>query len=70
MQRAGVARRVAVAVGAGDGGLELLQRAALGLRVPGADRLRRPSWWGALALNGLGGVLHVVALAYGPLSLV
>ncbi|WP_107093076.1 DMT family transporter [Streptomyces sp. MMG1121] len=32
--------------------------------------LRRPSWWGALALNGLGGVLHVVALAYGPLSLV
>ncbi|QHA08371.1 hypothetical protein GQF42_38490 [Streptomyces broussonetiae] len=32
--------------------------------------LRRPSWWGALALNGLGGVLHVVALACGPLSLV
>ncbi|MEU6086410.1 DMT family transporter [Streptomyces sp. NPDC047085] len=32
--------------------------------------LRRPSWWAALALNGLGGVLHVVALAYGPLSLV
>ncbi|MGW2418751.1 DMT family transporter [Streptomyces sp. NPDC001709] len=32
--------------------------------------LRRPSWWGALALNGVGGLLHVVALAYGPLSLV
>ncbi|QZZ31493.1 DMT family transporter [Streptomyces sp. ST1015] len=32
--------------------------------------LRRPAWWGAVALNGLGGVLHVVALAYGPLSLV
>ncbi|WP_329535310.1 DMT family transporter [Streptomyces sp. NBC_01450] len=32
--------------------------------------LRRPSWWAAVALNGLGGVLHVVALAYGPLSLV
>ncbi|WP_225826568.1 DMT family transporter [Streptomyces naphthomycinicus] len=32
--------------------------------------LRRPGWWGALALNGLGGVLHVVALACGPLSLV
>ncbi|WP_067128238.1 DMT family transporter [Streptomyces yokosukanensis] len=32
--------------------------------------VRRPSWWGALALNALGGVLHVVALAYGPLSLV
>ncbi|MGW2047461.1 DMT family transporter [Streptomyces sp. NPDC001858] len=32
--------------------------------------LHRASWWGAVALNGLGGVLHVVALAYGPLSLV
>ncbi|MFJ2606485.1 DMT family transporter [Streptomyces sp. NPDC087425] len=32
--------------------------------------LRRPIWWAAVALNGLGGLLHVVALAYGPLSLV
>ncbi|MFD4262921.1 DMT family transporter [Streptomyces sp. NPDC058534] len=32
--------------------------------------LRRPGWWAAVALNGLGGVLHVVALALGPLSLV
>jgi len=32
--------------------------------------LRRPSWWAAVALNGSGGLLHVVALAYGPLSLV
>ncbi|MEV5440573.1 DMT family transporter, partial [Streptomyces sp. NPDC052682] len=32
--------------------------------------LRRPSWWLSLALNGLGGLLHVVALAYGPLSVV
>ncbi|MFJ8791829.1 DMT family transporter [Streptomyces sp. NPDC102462] len=32
--------------------------------------LRRPSWWAAMALNGLGGLLHVVALAFGPLSLV
>lgn len=32
--------------------------------------LRRASWWGAMGLNGLGGLLHVVALAYGPLSLV
>ncbi|MEU7416464.1 DMT family transporter [Streptomyces antibioticus] len=32
--------------------------------------LRRASWWAAVALNGLGGLLHVVALAYGPLSLV
>lgn len=32
--------------------------------------LRRPGWWAAVALNGLGGLLHVIALAYGPLSLV
>ncbi|MFF0221286.1 DMT family transporter [Streptomyces sp. NPDC004629] len=32
--------------------------------------LGRPIWWAAMALNGLGGLLHVVALAYGPLSLV
>lgn len=32
--------------------------------------LRRPGWWAAVAMNGLGGLLHVVALAYGPLSLV
>ncbi|MEV5610667.1 DMT family transporter [Streptomyces sp. NPDC052225] len=32
--------------------------------------LRRPAWWGAGALNGTGALLHVVALAYGPLSLV
>lgn len=32
--------------------------------------VRRPGWWAALALNGLGGLLHVIALAYGPLSLV
>ncbi|WP_217166958.1 DMT family transporter [Streptomyces sp. AC512_CC834] len=39
---------------------------------PGAQYapLRRPGWWGAVALNGLGGLLHVVALALGPLSLV
>lgn len=32
--------------------------------------MRRPVWWAAVALNGFGGVLHVVALAYGPLSVV
>ncbi|MCQ4203234.1 DMT family transporter [Streptomyces coelicoflavus] len=32
--------------------------------------LRRPGWWAAVGLNGLGGLLHVVALALGPLSLV
>ncbi|MGW1405445.1 DMT family transporter [Streptomyces sp. NPDC002403] len=32
--------------------------------------LRNRAWWAAVALNGGGAVLHVVALAYGPLSLV
>ncbi|MFI0187570.1 DMT family transporter [Streptomyces sp. NPDC017082] len=36
----------------------------------GGVPVRRPGWWGALGLNGLGGLLHVVALACGPLSLV
>ncbi|WP_175420742.1 DMT family transporter [Streptomyces griseus] len=32
--------------------------------------LRTTVWWVAVALNGVGALLHVVALAYGPLSLV
>ncbi|MFD6417698.1 DMT family transporter [Streptomyces sp. NPDC060194] len=32
--------------------------------------LRSPLWWVSVALNGLGAVLHVGALAFGPLSLV
>ncbi|WP_299531954.1 DMT family transporter [uncultured Streptomyces sp.] len=32
--------------------------------------LRNAAWWAAVALNGVGALLHVVALAYGPLSLV
>ncbi|MER7349740.1 DMT family transporter [Streptomyces aurantiacus] len=32
--------------------------------------LRSGAWWIAVVLNGLGGLLHVVALAFGPLSLV
>ncbi|MFB6783130.1 DMT family transporter [Streptomyces sp. NPDC056352] len=32
--------------------------------------LRDRVWWVAVALNGVGAVLHVLALAYGPLSLV
>ncbi|MEV0224104.1 DMT family transporter [Streptomyces sp. NPDC050704] len=32
--------------------------------------MRQVAWWIAVGLNGLGGLLHVVALAYGPLSLV
>ncbi|MFD4138489.1 DMT family transporter [Streptomyces sp. NPDC058572] len=32
--------------------------------------LHQGGWWVAVALNGIGAVLHVVALAYGPLSVV
>ncbi|MGW0562208.1 DMT family transporter [Streptomyces sp. NPDC003016] len=32
--------------------------------------LRHGGWWAAVVLNGLGALLHVGALAYGPLSLV
>ncbi|GHJ42101.1 DMT family transporter [Streptomyces sp. TS71-3] len=32
--------------------------------------MHRPVWWAAVGLNGLGAVLHVAALAFGPLSLV
>ena len=32
--------------------------------------LGSPFWWVAIGLNGAGGVLHVVALPYGPLMLV
>ncbi|MFF8032111.1 MULTISPECIES: DMT family transporter [unclassified Streptomyces] len=53
------------------GGAIVQERVAVS--SPGAQQyapLRRPAWWAAVALNGLGGLLHVVALAYGPLSLV
>ncbi|MFJ8588286.1 DMT family transporter [Streptomyces sp. NPDC093595] len=32
--------------------------------------LRSAAWWGAVGLNGVGALLHVVALAYGPLTVV
>ncbi|MDQ1034604.1 drug/metabolite transporter (DMT)-like permease [Streptomyces sp. V3I8] len=32
--------------------------------------MHQAAWWAAVGLNALGGLLHVVALAYGPLSLV
>jgi hypothetical protein len=34
------------------------------------DLLRMPAWWLTLALNGVGALLHVGALRYGPLALV
>jgi hypothetical protein len=57
---------IASAVGYAAGAVlqERLARQALGVLV------RTPLWWAALALNGVGAGLHVVALRYGPLSLV
>ncbi|MEU1010782.1 DMT family transporter, partial [Streptomyces sp. NPDC005890] len=52
------------------GGAIVQEQVAVSSPGSGYLPLRRPSWWGALGLNGLGGVLHVVALACGPLSLV
>ncbi|MCK8678118.1 DMT family transporter [Streptomyces lichenis] len=36
----------------------------------GHGLLRQPLWWWAVGLNGLGALLHVAALHYGPLTLV
>ncbi|MEU6814458.1 DMT family transporter [Streptomyces sp. NPDC046860] len=52
------------------GGAVVQERVAVSCPGEGLAALRRPGWWAALGLNGLGGVLHVVALALGPLSLV
>ncbi|MFI5793078.1 DMT family transporter [Streptomyces sp. NPDC051677] len=52
------------------GGAIVQERVAVSSPAEEYAPLRRPSWWAAVALNGLGGLLHVVALAYGPLSLV
>ncbi|WP_329222859.1 DMT family transporter [Streptomyces sp. NBC_01485] len=52
------------------GGAIVQERVAVSSPADEYAPLRRPGWWAAVALNGLGGVLHVVALAYGPLSLV
>ncbi|MEV3870769.1 DMT family transporter [Streptomyces sp. NPDC049906] len=50
------------------GGAIVQERVAAGGR--GRAPVRRPAWWGAVGLNGVGALLHVIALAYGPLSLV
>ncbi|MEV6352744.1 DMT family transporter [Streptomyces hydrogenans] len=46
------------------------ERVAAAAAGPTYAPLRNPVWWGAVLLNGLGATLHVVALAYGPLSVV
>ncbi|MFD3561355.1 DMT family transporter [Streptomyces sp. NPDC058686] len=52
------------------GGAILQERVAVSSPQHTYAPLRRPVWWCAVALNGLGALLHVAALAYGPLSLV
>ncbi|MGW4821353.1 DMT family transporter [Streptomyces sp. NPDC004227] len=52
------------------GGAIVQERVAVSSTGERYAPLRRPAWWAALTLNGLGGLLHVVALACGPLSLV
>ncbi|QFR01744.1 hypothetical protein F9278_42405 [Streptomyces phaeolivaceus] len=52
------------------GGAIVQERVAVSSPGQSYAPLRRPGWWAAVGLNGLGGLLHVVALAYGPLSLV
>lgn len=52
------------------GGAIVQERVAVSCPDRAYAPLRRPAWWAAVLLNGLGGLLHVVALAYGPLSLV
>lgn len=50
----------------------LLQERVAGAarRSPVRGTLRSGLWWAALSLNGGGGLLHVLALRWGPLSLV
>ncbi|MFP3986621.1 DMT family transporter [Streptomyces sp. E11-3] len=52
------------------GGAILQERVAVSSPDQPYAPLRRPVWWVAIALNGVGAVLHVAALALGPLSLV
>ncbi|MFC5799881.1 DMT family transporter [Streptomyces formicae] len=46
------------------------ERVAVGTPGGPSSLLRDVRWWAAVGLSGVGGLLHVVALAYGPLSLV
>ncbi|MEU8590848.1 DMT family transporter [Streptomyces sp. NPDC048664] len=52
------------------GGAIVQEQVAVSCAGRSGATLRRPAWWAAVLLNGLGGLLHVVALACGPLSLV
>ncbi|WP_240135687.1 DMT family transporter [Streptomyces sp. MUM 178J] len=52
------------------GGAILQERVAATSPAHPYAPLHQARWWAAVALNGLGAVLHVLALAYGPLSAV
>lgn len=52
------------------GGAIVQEQVAAGSPNRSYAPLRRAGWWFAVGLNALGALLHVVALAYGPLSLV
>ncbi|THA57643.1 hypothetical protein E6R62_07320 [Streptomyces sp. A1136] len=52
------------------GGAIVQERVAAGSPDRLYAPLHRPVWWAAVVLNGLGAALHVLALKYGPLSLV
>ncbi|MFC0602389.1 DMT family transporter [Streptomyces palmae] len=52
------------------GGAILQERVAATAEDAPYAPLRRGSWWAAISLNGAGAALHVLALAYGPLSVV
>ncbi|GAA2665560.1 DMT family transporter [Streptomyces vastus] len=52
------------------GGAIVQERVAAATPDQSYAPMRRPAWWAAVGLIGLGGLLHVVALAFGPLSLV
>ncbi|WP_078510221.1 MULTISPECIES: DMT family transporter [Streptomyces] len=51
-------------------GAILQEHVAATMPAGATGALRRGSWWAAVTLNGAGAVLHVIALAYGPLSVV
>ncbi|WP_415953288.1 DMT family transporter [Streptomyces sp. KLOTTS4A1] len=52
------------------GGAIVQERVATSGRSHSYAPVRNTLWWIAVGLNGLGALLHVVALAFGPLSLV
>jgi hypothetical protein len=66
-----VALLLAVLSAAGYAGAAVAQQRVAARTGGGLRRLLvAPGWWLAIGLNGVGALLHVVALRYGPLTLV